>query len=139
MRLLITEPTAVVVEHADVASLRAEDESGGFGILDGHADFLTVLTPSVLAWRHVDGRFGYCAVRQGVLSVQGGSEVAIATRQAQLGTNLDTLERAVIDRFVAEDEAERSARVAATRLHMQAIRRIIAALRPEQAQLGAAP
>ena len=139
MRLLITEPTAVVVEHADVASLRAEDESGGFGILDGHADFLTVLTPSVLAWRHVDGRFGYCAVRQGVLSVRGGREVAVATRQAQLGTNLDTLERAVIDRFVAEDEAERSARVAATRLHMQAIRRIIAALRPEQAQLGAAP
>ena len=137
MRLLITEPTALVADHADVTSLRAEDESGGFGILDGHADFLTVLTPSVLSWRHVDGRQGYCAVRQGVLSVRGGRAVAVATRQAQLGTDLETLERTVIDRFTAEDEAERAARVAATRLHMEAIRRIIAALRPEQAGPGA--
>ena len=138
MRLLITEPTALVADHADVTSLRAEDESGGFGILDGHADFLTVLTPSVLSWRHRDGRQGYCAVRQGVLSVRGGREVAVATRQAQLGTDLETLERTVIDRFTAEDEAERAARVAATRLHMEAIRRSIAALRPEQAWPGAA-
>ena len=138
MRLLITEPTALVADHADVTSLRAEDESGGFGILDGHADFLTVLTPSVLIWRHADGRQGYCAVRQGVLRVRGGREVAVGTRQAQLGTDLETLEGAVIDRFAAEDEAERSARVAATRLHMQAIRRIIAALRPGQRGPGAA-
>ena len=52
MRLLITDPTAVVADHADVASVRAEDESGGFGILTGHADLLTVLTVSVVSWRH---------------------------------------------------------------------------------------
>ncbi len=138
MRLLITEPTALVADHADVASLRAEDESGGFGILDGHADFLTVLAPSVLSWRHVDGRRGYCAVRHGVLSVRGGREVAVATRQARLGTDLESLERTVIDRFHTEDEAERAARVAATRLHMQAIRRVIAALRPGQTWPGGA-
>jgi F-type H+-transporting ATPase subunit epsilon len=132
VRLLITEPTSVVADHADVASLRAEDESGGFGILDGHADLLTVLTLSVLMWRHADGRRGYCAVRRGVLTVRGGAEVAVATRQAQLGTDLETLEGAVIERFQAEAEAERSARVAATQLHMRAIRRIIAALRPER-------
>ena len=132
MRLLITEPTRVVAEHGDVASLRAEDESGGFGVLEGHADLLTVLTPSVLMWRHADGRSGYCAVRRGVLSVRGGTEVAVATRQAQVGADLDLLERAVIERFLADAEAERTARVAATRLHMQAIRRIIAALRPDR-------
>ncbi len=138
MKLLITEPTALVAEHADVTSLRAEDESGGFGILDGHADFLTVLVPSVLIWRHADGRQGYCAVRQGVLTVRGGHEIAVATRQAQLGTDLETLERAVLDRFAAEDEAERAARVAATRMHMQAIRRVIAALHPQRTWPGAA-
>lgn len=130
MKLLITEPSAVVAEHADVVSLRAEDESGGFGILDGHADLLTVLTPSVLMWRHADGRSGYCAVRRGVLSVRHGSDVAVATRQAQFGTDLEALEGTVIARFAEETEAERNARVAATRLHMAAIRRIIAALRP---------
>ncbi|MDE2007089.1 MAG: F0F1 ATP synthase subunit epsilon [Rhodospirillales bacterium] len=138
MRLLITEPTALIADYADVTSLRAEDESGGFGILDGHADFLTVLVPSVLIWRHADGRRGYCAVRQGVLGVHDGRKVAVATRQAQLGSDLETLEHAVLARFAAEDEAERAALVAATRLHMEAIRRIIAALRPNPALRGAA-
>lgn len=130
MNLLITEPTAVIATHDDVASLRAEDESGGFGILEGHADLLTVLPPSVVLWRHVDGREGFCAVRHGVLTVRQGREIAIATRQAQLGTDLETLETTVLERFAAETEAERRARIASARLHMQAIRRIIAALRP---------
>lgn len=139
MRLLITDPTEVIADHADVISVRAEDASGSFGILDRHADLLTVLPISVLAWRHADGHTGFCALRRGVLTVRGGKEVSVATRQAQLGTDLDTLEQAVLARFRAEAEAERSARVAATRLHMAAIRRIIAALRPPQPNAGPLP
>src|SRR4051812_15503617 len=107
MRLLISDPTNVVVDHSDVVSVRAEDESGSFGILPGHADLLTVLTPSVVAWRRADGRMAWCAVRRGVLTVRGGTEVAIATRLGQLGDNLDELERAVVSRFRAEADAER--------------------------------
>ena len=36
MKLRITDPTAILVD-ADVASVRAEDASGSFGILSGHA------------------------------------------------------------------------------------------------------
>jgi F-type H+-transporting ATPase subunit epsilon len=132
MRLLITDPTAVVAEHADVISVRAEDESGSFGILHGHADFLTVLTISVVSWRHANGKSGYCAVRHGVLSVQGGEQVAIATREAQLGRTLDDLETSVLARFRSAAESERSGRVAAIRLHTEAIRRIVEALRPDR-------
>lgn len=131
MRLIITEPTHVVIDHTDVVSVRAEDASGSFGILDGHADLITVLTPSVVAWQHRDGAMGWCAVRQGVLSVKAGREVAIATRQAQLGRDLAALEHAIIERFRAELDAERRARVAAMRLHTAAIREIIRALRPD--------
>ena len=35
MRLLITTPTAVVIDDPNVVAVRAEDESGGFGILIG--------------------------------------------------------------------------------------------------------
>lgn len=129
MRLLITEPTAVIAEHTDIASLRAEDESGSFGILRGHADLLTALTISVLIWRHTDGRRGFCAVRRGMLRVRRGEEIAVATRQAQLGDDLETLEQAVLTRFAEEAATRQSARVAATRLHMEAIRRIVTALR----------
>jgi F-type H+-transporting ATPase subunit epsilon len=132
MRLLITDPTEVVADHADVTSLRAEDESGGFGILTGHADLLTVLPVSVVSWRHADGKRGYCAVRRGVLTVRGGDQIAIATREARRGDDLDVLEASVLVQFRAEAEAERTGRVAATRLHTEAIRRIVEALRPER-------
>lgn len=129
MRLLIATPTEVIADDADVVSVRAEDESGGFGILDHHADLLTALTVSIVGWRRLDGRQRYCAVRRGVLSVRAGSEVAITTREAQLGEDLDQLESAVLARFRAEADAERAERVATMRLHMQAIRQIIRALR----------
>src|SRR5450755_2683609 len=69
MRLLITDPVTIALDAADVVSLRAEDASGSFGILAGHADFLTTLAISVVSWRHADGRAGYCAVRGGILTV----------------------------------------------------------------------
>ena len=132
MRLLITDPLSIVADHDDVESVRAEDSSGGFGILTGHADLLTALTVSVVSWRHADGRVGYCAVRRGVMTVRNGTEIAIATREAELGTDLATLEASVLARFRAEAEAERTGRVAATRLQAQAIRRIVEALRPNR-------
>jgi hypothetical protein len=56
MRLLITTPTSVVMDDPNVIAVRGEDESGSFGILGGHADFLTALTVSVggaAAWPRV--------------------------------------------------------------------------------------
>jgi F-type H+-transporting ATPase subunit epsilon len=138
MRLLITDPAEIVADHADIVHVRAEDESGSFGILAGHADLLTVLTVSVVTWRHADGRIGCCAVRRGVLDVRDGKEVRIATRAAELGTDPAALEAAVLARFRQEAEAERGGRVAAMRLQTQAIRRIVEALRPgSRAEAGA--
>ncbi len=48
MRLRIITPLAVVVDEDGVLALRAEDASGSFGILPGHADFLTSLAISVV-------------------------------------------------------------------------------------------
>ena len=55
MRLRIATPTVLVVEAEDVGHVRAEDETGAFGILPGHGDFLTVLATSVLTWRDRSG------------------------------------------------------------------------------------
>ncbi|WP_404713019.1 F0F1 ATP synthase subunit epsilon [Sphingomonas sp. MMS24-J13] len=128
MRLLITDPVAIAVDAGDVVSLRAEDASGGFGVLAGHADFLTVLSISVVSWRHADGRAGYCAVRGGILTVSGGSDVSIATREAHVGDDLDQLETVVLAGYRAHIESERMERTASARLRMQAIRHMIEAL-----------
>lgn len=132
MRLLITTPTMVVVDDANVVALRAEDESGSFGILNGHADFLTALTVSVIGWHGADGPHRFCAVRRGVLSVSHGSLVAVAARQALVGDDLDHLEHDVLAEFRNTIEAERMARTASMQLQMKAIRQIVRYLRPER-------
>ncbi len=55
MRLRIVTPLSVVVDE-DVDSLRAEDASGSFGILQGHAPFLTALAISIVSWRKAESR-----------------------------------------------------------------------------------
>jgi F-type H+-transporting ATPase subunit epsilon len=132
MRLLITTPTAVVIDDPDVVAVRAEDESGCFGILGGHADFLTALTVSVVAWRLSNDSRRFCAVRRGVLSVSRGTLVVIGTRQALVGDDLDHLEHVVLANFRNNVEAERTARTATLQLQMKAIRQIVRYLRPER-------
>ena len=130
MRLVITTPTSIIADVGSATAIRAVDESGSFGILDGHADFLTVLTISILRWRQADGAERYCAHRRGVFSVSGGREVRFATREAVLGTNPDQLETAAISRFHEAAAEEQGARAESLRLQMTAIRRIIHYLRP---------
>lgn len=136
MRLLITTPTTVVVDDPDVVALRAEDDSGSFGILQGHADFLTALSVSIVSWRRSDGARKFCAVRHGVLSVTKGTEVAIATRQALTGDDLDHLEQVVLANFQQEIEFERAARSESLQLQMKAIRQIVRFLRPERPNIS---
>jgi F-type H+-transporting ATPase subunit epsilon len=135
MRLRITDPTAIVVDR-EVASLRAEDASGGFGILRGHADLLTALEISVVSWREVDGRAGYCAVRNGILNVHGGQIIDIATREAHVSDDLDQLENVVIAGYRQHREAERTTRTASAKLRMQAVRRMVEALQGKAAEIG---
>jgi F-type H+-transporting ATPase subunit epsilon len=123
---------AVIIDERDVVALRAEDESGSFGILDRHADFLTALTISVVSWRHSDGRQRFCAVRHGVLSVTNGNQAAIATREAVADDDLARLENDVVAQFRETVEAERATRTESLRLELKAIRQIVRYLRPER-------
>jgi F-type H+-transporting ATPase subunit epsilon len=138
MRLLITTPASVVVDEQNVTAVRAEDETGSFGVLDGHAEFLTALTLSVVHWRGARDRLRFCAVRRGVLSVARGTEVSIATREAILGDDLARLEQVVLTQFREVLEAERATRTESLQLQMQAVRRIIRYLRPNRVGISGA-
>jgi len=70
MRLTIVTPLPVVVETQQVAHLRAEDETGAFGVLPGHADFLTALAVSVVTWRYHEGGAHHAALRGAMLAVR---------------------------------------------------------------------
>jgi len=136
LHLTITTPSAVLVDRTDISAVRAEDESGGFGILPGHTDLLTVLPASVVRWQSADGTTRYCALRGGVMTVTGGTRVAVACRQGSLGDDLATLEAEVQALRAAESDADKRARVEQMRLHARAVRQLMRFLRPGAAGDG---
>lgn len=133
MRLTVTTPLAVAVEAEDIVHLRAEDATGAFGILAGHADFLTALAVSVVSWRDRGGAEHHVAVLGGMLEVRGGKTITIATREAVASDDLRRLETEVLAQFRREVEAEQAARTDAQRLYLAAIRQICRFLRSERA------
>lgn len=139
MRLTITTPMAVAVDEEGVVSVRAADPTGSFGVLRGHADFLTALRDTVVVWRTADGAEHACAVRGGVFRVSGGSRVTVATRDAVAGDDLAALEREVLARFRRARDDEAAARVGAERLQLAALRRIVDSLRPGARPEGLPP
>lgn len=131
MRLRIITPLTVIVDEDGVLALRAEDASGGFGVLTGHAEFLTSLAISVVSWKSGGGTRHYCAVRRGVLSVTAGRDITITSREAVTNDDLASLDETVLARFRAEIEMERTERTESTRLQLNAIRQIMRHLRPD--------
>ena len=130
MRLRIVTPLAVVIDQTGVSALRAADASGSFGILPRHADFLTRLSVTIVRWTGEDLTRRFCAVNGGVLTMAGGQDLTVATREATPGDDLATLAATVLARFHADAEADRSARFESTLLQLNAIRQIVNHLRP---------
>jgi F-type H+-transporting ATPase subunit epsilon len=130
LHLTVTTPAQILVKSDDVVAVRAEDQSGSFGILPGHADLLTALAPSVVRWRTADGATHFCAVRGGVFTVSAGHNVAVACREGVLGDSLEELEAKVRAVRAQQTEADRKARVEQVRMHALAVRQLLRYLRP---------
>jgi F-type H+-transporting ATPase subunit epsilon len=128
MRLRLTSLGELLIE-AEVRSVRAEDDSGAFGLLPHHVDFLTTLRIGVVSWCDAEGQAHHCAVRGGVLTVRAG-EVSVATREAVLNDDLEQLESTVLERFQDREDEERQARVGGQQLELRAARQILRYLNP---------
>jgi F-type H+-transporting ATPase subunit epsilon len=124
MKLVITTPISLAVDADDVAYVRAEDETGAFGILPGHADFITTLAISVITWKSGDERLHHVAVRGGVLIVREGRSVEVVTREAVGEDTLEALGEAVLDRMRKEEQEGQSSRFASARLEIAALRQL---------------
>jgi F-type H+-transporting ATPase subunit epsilon len=133
LHLIVTTPTKVLAEADNVVSVRAEDESGSFGILPGHSYLLTVLTPSVVHWRGADGATSFCAVRGGVFTVSAGRNVALACREGVVSDSLQDLEAKVRAVRAQQLEDDRKARVQEVRAHAFAVRQLVRYLHPDAA------
>jgi len=139
MKLVVTTPLTVLIEVSDVRHVRAEDETGAFGILPGHADFVTTLAVSVVSWRDHAGKEHQIAVRGGTLMVRGGDVVEIAARQAIGEDTLAELGPAVLERLRREEQSEKEEWISTTRLQLAAIRYVQRYLEAGRARVSRQP
>lgn len=132
MKLCISTPMEIIVEQDRIASLRAEDASGGFGIQPGHVDCITVLPVSLVSWRDTGGKQAGCAIGGGVLTVEGGNTIAISARAAIASNDLDQLEHTVLAELQRALNLERKSRSDSLHLQLRAIRFMMQALQSGQ-------
>lgn len=64
--------TVAKVFERDVTYLRLKDETGYFGIMKGHTDFITAIVPSLGYYTDINGKEVYIAANGGIFSVRDG-------------------------------------------------------------------
>ncbi|WP_372992247.1 F0F1 ATP synthase subunit epsilon [Sulfitobacter sp.] len=122
MRLRVITPAAVCVD-SNVSRIVAEAPNGFFGMLPNHIDFVTQLVPGILVFEpEGSGTDRFVAINSGTL-VKCGEDVRVAVRGAMEGDDLGVLQGRVVTEFRQQDEDERDARAALTRLEATMIRR----------------
>ena len=124
MRLTVTTPLSILIDVSDVSYVLAEDDTGSFGILPGHADFMTLLSISVITWRNSLDKNHFLAVRGGILKVRNGQKIEIATREAASEDELARLGDKVLKHFRQRANIEEKTRFSSTRLQVATLMRL---------------
>jgi F-type H+-transporting ATPase subunit epsilon len=105
--LRIVTPSRIF--EREVVHIRLRDESGFFGVMKGHADFLTVLVPSLCYFRDAHGKELFLAVDEGIFSVNGGQAV-LSSREVFESEDAEKLVDIVESTFLQRREAETALR-----------------------------
>ena len=124
MHLVLSSLGTVLVDAAGVRSVRAQDATGSFGLWPGHEDLLAVLSVGLLSWRDAQDAWHWCAVRSGVLTLQRGCELQIASREAVLGDDPAQLERTVLEQLRQRQQTEDHARRESHQIEVQLLRQL---------------
>lgn len=84
----------------EIRYIRLQDESGFFGIMKGHIDFLTVLQPSLGYYIDIKDREVFLAVDGGIFTIRDG-KATLTAREAFESDNAEDLAK-IIDGAVAK-------------------------------------
>lgn len=106
-----------------VQSFVAEDASGSFGLLPGHARFMTVLEPGLARFRTDDGAWQYIALPGAVLNL-AADQLVLATRFYVRGGDYTRIRRLLDEALAREDEQSRALRASLHRMDEELMRRL---------------
>lgn len=108
----------------DVVSFVGEDDSGSFGLLAGHARFVTCLVIGLARARlAADGRWRYLALPGGVAYFRD-DVLTISTRRFLLGDDYDEISAGLQGRLLAEEEQLRAVKASLHRMEEAMLQRL---------------
>ena len=102
-KLNIVTPAKIM--EKDITYIRLKDDTGFFGILKGHTNFLTVLVPSLCYYTDVNDKEVFLAVDEGILSVREGT-VTITSKEIFESDNAEKLAEIIENTLTKRDESE---------------------------------
>jgi F-type H+-transporting ATPase subunit epsilon len=106
-RLNIVTPPGIFAR--DITHIRLRDETGYFGIMKGHIDFLTVLVPSLCYYLDINGREVFLAVDTGIFSVRRGI-ATLSAREVFESEDPERLSEIIENTFMKRRKSEASLR-----------------------------
>jgi len=99
--------TPVEMFERKIRAIRLKDQTGFFGIMKGHTDFLTVLERAICYYTDENNQEVFLALDGGVLNVKGGS-VTITTRDVFESSDAEKLSQIIEDTMLRRDASETS-------------------------------
>lgn len=105
----LTIVTPAITIKKDITSIRLKDETGFFGILKGHSNFITVLVPSLCYYKDAQGKEVFLAVDEGIASVRDGA-VTITSKEVFESDSAEKLSEIIETTLKKRNESEASFR-----------------------------
>lgn len=107
----------------NVVSFVAEDDSGSFGILPGHARMITVLTTGLARFRAVDRPWEFVAVPGAVLYCRA-NELRICARRYLRDVDYERIGMELREQLLAEEQSLQQVRQRLRRLEEEMLKRL---------------
>lgn len=116
----------------DVTSFIGEDASGSFGIMAGHARFMTALSFGLVRFRNgEEAPWQYAAIPGGILYFSD-NKLMISTRHFLLDNNYERICQLLQDELLEEEESLQGTKESLQRMEQEMFKRLWAMRRQEK-------
>jgi F-type H+-transporting ATPase subunit epsilon len=106
-----------------VQSFVGADATGSFGLLPGHARFMTSLVFGLARFRNAEGRWEYLALPSALVYFVG-DELFLSTRRLFRGPDYDQVDALLRTRLATEEQALAAMRESLKRLEQEMMKRL---------------
>jgi len=97
--------TPTITFDREIKYIRLKDDTGFFGIMKGHINFVTALVPSLGYYIDIDGREVFLAVDGGILNIKDGV-ITLTSREVFESDNAEKLGEVIDSTILKRDKSE---------------------------------